>query len=107
MLLTAWHCSCCRRQDKQQHVRACNVPLAVQWDAKHMSYNFDIRKGPIHTTWFQGGTTNISYNCLDMQVAKGRGDQTCFIWEGNEPRAHLQLCFNLEIWSFSYRVETT
>jgi len=32
--------------------------------------------------WFVGGKTNASYNCLDRQVAKGRGDRTAYIWEG-------------------------
>ncbi|HVZ17161.1 MAG TPA: AMP-binding protein, partial [Terriglobales bacterium] len=32
--------------------------------------------------WFVGGQTNLSYNCLDLQVAKGRGNKTAIIWEG-------------------------
>ena len=32
--------------------------------------------------WFIGGTTNISYNCLDRQVASGHGAETAIIWEG-------------------------
>ena len=27
-------------------------------------YNFDVSKGPISIDWFQGGKTNICYNCL-------------------------------------------
>src|SRR3990170_8609964 len=26
--------------------------------------------------WFVGGKTNVSYNCLDTQIAAGRGDRT-------------------------------
>jgi acetyl-CoA synthetase len=54
-----------------------------KWD-KVLSYNFDVRKGPIFTKWFEGGKTNISYNCLDRHLAT-RGDQVAIIWEGNEP----------------------
>jgi acetyl-CoA synthetase len=32
--------------------------------------------------WFVGAQTNISYNCLDLQVARGRGNKTALIWEG-------------------------
>ena len=27
----------------------------------------------------------MCYNCLDVHVAAGHGDDTCFLWEGNEP----------------------
>ena len=32
--------------------------------------------------WFVGGKTNLSYNCLDRQIAAGVGDQLALIWEG-------------------------
>jgi len=32
--------------------------------------------------WFLGGKTNLSYNCLDDQIAKGRGKKTAILWEG-------------------------
>jgi acetyl-CoA synthetase len=35
--------------------------------------------------WFDGGTLNVSENCLDRHLAT-RGDKTAIIWEGNEPR---------------------
>ena len=34
--------------------------------------------------WFDGGQTNVSYNCLDRNVAAGLGDKTAIIWE-SEP----------------------
>jgi len=42
--------------------------------------------------WFVGGKTNASYNCLDRQVAQGRGDRTAYIWEG-EPGDTRQLTY--------------
>ena len=33
-----------------------------------MSWNFDVRKGPISVEWFKGGLTNICYNALDRCV---------------------------------------
>ena len=41
-------------------------------------------KNDISIKFFQGGKTNISYNCLDRHL-ETRGDQTAIIWEGNTP----------------------
>ena len=35
--------------------------------------------------WFEDGTTNCSYNCIDRHLEK-RGDQVAIIWEGDDPR---------------------
>ena len=43
--------------------------------------------------WFVGGETNIAYNCLDYQVAQGRGDKTAIYWEG-EPGDARELTYN-------------
>ena len=32
--------------------------------------------------WFDGGTLNASYNCLDRHVASMNGDQVAYYWEG-------------------------
>jgi acetyl-CoA synthetase len=32
--------------------------------------------------WFAGGKTNASYNCLDLHLAKGLGERTAILWEG-------------------------
>jgi acetyl-CoA synthetase len=32
--------------------------------------------------WFDGGTLNVSYNCLDRHVKSGHGKQVAFYWEG-------------------------
>lgn len=37
--------------------------------------------------WFVNGKTNLSYNCLDRQIASGRGDKVAILWEG-EPEKH-------------------
>jgi hypothetical protein len=54
----------------------------VQWEDSHMSYNFDIRNGPVQISWFKGASTNLCYNCLDRNIERGLGAETCFIWEG-------------------------
>ena len=35
--------------------------------------------------WFEDGTLNVAYNCVDRHLAK-RGDQTAIIWEGDDPK---------------------
>ncbi len=32
--------------------------------------------------WFVGGKTNVAYNCLDLQIERGRGDHPAILWEG-------------------------
>jgi acetyl-CoA synthetase len=32
--------------------------------------------------WFAGGKTNVSYNCLDRNLAAGLGERTAILWEG-------------------------
>ncbi|MCX4241265.1 acetate--CoA ligase [Paraliomyxa miuraensis] len=37
---------------------------------------------PPFAKWFEDGTTNLAYNCLDRHVAEGRGDRVALVWEG-------------------------
>ena len=36
---------------------------------------------PPHARWFDGGITNLSFNCLDRHVNEGRGDRRALLWE--------------------------
>ena len=40
-------------------------------------------KNNLHIKWFQDGTLNVAYNCIDRHLDK-RGDQTAIIFEGDE-----------------------
>ncbi|KIZ00279.1 acetyl-CoA synthetase [Monoraphidium neglectum] len=55
-----------------------------QWDRDHTTFNFDLSRGRIGSTWFKGAQTNITFNCLDRWVIAGKGDRVCFISEGND-----------------------
>lgn len=35
-----------------------------------------------YVQWYVGGTTNLSYNCLDLQVERGNANKVAFFWEG-------------------------
>ena len=43
--------------------------------------------------WFVGGKTNLSYNALDQQIARGLGNKVAFFWEG-EPGDSRVLTYN-------------
>lgn len=32
--------------------------------------------------WFIGGKTNVCYNCIDRNIANGKGDRVAILWEG-------------------------
>ena len=40
--------------------------------------------GEVSIRWFEDGTTNVAYNCIDRHLAT-RGDQVAIIWEGDDP----------------------
>jgi acetyl-CoA synthetase len=54
----------------------------LHWDRPFTSV-LDDRNPPFYT-WFDDGTINASYNCLDRHVLAGRGDRVAFHWRGEE-----------------------
>ena len=46
--------------------------------------NTSFAKGNVSIKWFEDGTTNVAYNCIDRHLHT-RGDQTAIIWEGDDP----------------------
>ena len=57
------------------------------WD-KVFEWNYPFFK------WFEGGVTNLSYNCVDYQVKKGKGNRAAIIWESGEKEATRVLTYN-------------
>lgn len=45
-------------------------------------------------TWFKGGVTNLSYNCLERNVKMGRGNHAAVIWENGENLPTRVLTYN-------------
>ncbi|MGB9676580.1 MAG: acetate--CoA ligase [Candidatus Bathyarchaeales archaeon] len=45
-------------------------------------------------TWFKGGTTNIAYNCLESNIAKGRGNHAAIVYENGEGLPTRVLTYN-------------
>ena len=54
----------------------------------------DVSFGPgdVHIRWFEDGTTNASYNCIDRHLAT-RKDQVALIWEADDPTKDLHITF--------------
>ncbi|HEY4981107.1 MAG TPA: acetate--CoA ligase [Pseudolabrys sp.] len=42
--------------------------------------------------WFEDGTLNVAYNCVDRHLAK-RGEQTAILWEGDDPKDDKKLTY--------------
>ena len=57
------------------------------WDTVQ---NCDYHDGKIR--WFEGGKTNVSYNCLDRHL-ETRGDQVAIIWEGDNPNVDKKITY--------------
>ena len=57
---------------------------------KVMDYSFDAKD--LYIKWFQGGTLNVAYNCIDRHL-ESKGDQTAIIWEGDDPNDDKKISF--------------
>jgi acetyl-CoA synthetase len=40
--------------------------------------------GDVHIAWYEDGTLNASYNCIDRHLPR-RADQTAILWEADDP----------------------
>jgi acetyl-CoA synthetase len=41
-------------------------------------------EGDVHIAWYEDGTLNASYNCIDRHLRR-RAEQTAILWEGDDP----------------------
>src|SRR6516225_3350441 len=46
----------------------------------------------VSNKWFEDGTTNAAYNCIDRHLA-ARGDQVAIIWEGDDPKESKKITY--------------
>ena len=60
--------------------------------AVHKVKNTSFGPGDVSIKWFEDGTLNVAYNCIDRHLAK-RGDQTAIIWEGDDPKDHKNITY--------------
>jgi acetyl-CoA synthetase len=77
-------------KDLSVHEEAAKDPVAwwaKQSEALHWYTRPERGLDDVHPPffkWFEGGTTNASYNCLDRHVEAGLGDRVAFHWHGEE-----------------------
>ena len=48
--------------------------------------------GDVSIKWYEDGTLNASYNCVDRHLAT-RPDQTAILWEGDSPSEHKHISY--------------
>jgi len=58
--------------------------------SKIKDVSFD--KQDLHIRWFEDGTLNACYNCLDRHL-ETRAEQTAIIWEGDDPERDLHITY--------------
>jgi len=46
----------------------------------------------LHIRWFDDGTLNVCYNCVDRHLAE-RGDQVAILWEGDDPEKDAKITY--------------
>ena len=56
---------------------------------RNISYN----KEDLHIKWYEDGTLNASYNCLDRHL-EAKGNNTAIIWEGDDPNESKHISYN-------------
>jgi acetyl-CoA synthetase len=49
--------------------------------------------GDVSIKWYEDGTLNASYNCIDRHLAT-RADQTAILWEGDSPHEHRHVSYS-------------
>jgi len=50
-------------------------------------------KGDLHIRWYEDGTLNACYNCVDRHL-EDKADQTAIIWEGDEPDVDAKITYS-------------
>lgn len=54
--------------------------------------NTSFAPGNVAIKWFEDGTLNACYNCVDRHLAE-RGDKTAIIWEGDDPSVSEEISY--------------
>ena len=57
---------------------------------KICDYSYD--KNNVYVKWFEDGTLNASFNCLDRHVEK-HPDSIAIIWEGDDPSSSKKITY--------------
>jgi acetyl-CoA synthetase len=78
---------------KEMYARSVNDPdgfwgehgKRIDWIKPYTKVqNASFAPSKVSIKWFEDGTLNVAWNCVDRHLAK-RGDQVAIIWEGGDP----------------------
>jgi acetyl-CoA synthetase len=64
----------------------------VDWIKPYTKVKNTSFKGDVSIKWYEDGTLNASYNCIDRHLAT-RADQTAILWEGDSPSEHKHVSY--------------
>ena len=56
----------------------------IDWIKPYTKVQERLVRGRRPIAWYEDGTLNASYNCIDRHLAR-RGEQTAILWEGDDP----------------------
>jgi acetyl-CoA synthetase len=80
--MEAYNKLCAEAQNDYEGFWARLAKENIHWK-KPFSKVLDESKIPFYK-WFEDGTTNASYNCLDLNIEKGLGNKTAIIFEADD-----------------------
>ena len=79
--MDAYHALCKHAEDDYADFWATQAKRLLSWK-QPFTQTLDESQAPFFK-WFEDGTLNASYNCLDRHVDKGLGDKTAIIFEAD------------------------
>jgi acetyl-CoA synthetase len=56
----------------------------IDWIKPFTKVRNAVFEGDLHIAWYEDGTLNASYNCIDRHLPQ-RAEQTAILWEGDDP----------------------
>jgi acetyl-CoA synthetase len=65
----------------------------LHWSKQYKRVKNASFTGDVNIRWYEDGTLNASYNCIDRHLAT-RADQTAIIWEGDSPDVHRHISYS-------------
>ena len=88
-------------QYKKYYLESINDPdnfwkekaLELSWIKPFKTIKNSSFTNNVEIKWFEEGTLNVSYNCLDRHI-KENGQKPAIIWEGDDPRESEVITYN-------------
>ena len=66
---------------------------SLSWIKKFSTVKESTFNDDVYIKWFNGGSLNVSYNCIDRHLAE-RGEKVAIIWESDTPNESKKITYN-------------